>query len=215
MKQWLAQVEQELLSASTAFDMLMRMCDSGDYNTLSLRAYRERLMQLHVLDPPTVPEHVSEALTRVSQEDAMAAQEAVDRLRGTRESIVNLLDVMQSGTSDESNAFLKMLGDSSVRKQLIGKQQVGEEKDGYQFDNVSIASSLWSVEANASVKRGRRGGREERKKKKKKPVIHQSTSSEQNDKDADYEEHEDEEEEEEEQEEGNRRKRRKMMIRGG
>ena len=166
MRQWIHAAEQDLSSTLSALEMLLRMYEAGDYNRRSVSSYRHRLVDLEIFDLME-PNHVVRASMESIDESNLEILDDVRsmtaRLRDVKGAVKSLLDMMENYTHGEKAVgdHVKALLGSAVGKELekrkggrpgAGNQHEGDGKDKeYQYDNVSVASSMWSLEGQSSV----------------------------------------------------------------
>ena len=168
MRQWIHSAEQDLASTLSALEMLLRMYEAGDYNSASIRNYRHRLVELEIFEvqgPTSLVRTSMENLEDSNPEIVDDIRNITMKLRDVKAAVKDLLEVMEKFDvgSKEVDTHVQNLMQSVVGKQL-SQSKAGEDsssqlsqdnksgEDTYQYDNVSVASSLWSLEAQASVK---------------------------------------------------------------
>ena len=136
------------------------MYEANDYNKRSVNNYRHRLVDLEIFDM-TEPNHIVKASMKSINGSNLEVLENVRgmtvKLRDVKTAVKDLLDAMENyGPGDKVvEDHVRGLMRSAVGRELLqrkgGARYPAEETTQYQYDNVSVASSAWSLEAQSAA----------------------------------------------------------------
>ena len=161
MRQWIHAAEEDFSSTMSALEMLLRMYEANDYNKRSVNSYRHRLVDLEIFDmiePNQIVRASMESVDHSNLDILEDVRSMTVKLREVKSAVKDLLDVMENYGPGEKvvEDHVRRLLRSTVGRELLqrkgGVRLPAEEVTPYQYDNVSVASSAWSLEAQSSVK---------------------------------------------------------------